>query len=495
VHHFRFSACDLAGNCSAYSDVFNVTYDNTAPVLASKTEFSGWYGSSQTSVFEYTDDNMLGDYSDPSCDITTEGANQTCDITPNVCDEAGNCNTDTVTSNEVNLDFTNPESVIDGGDDNGIVYSNDWDGSISGTASDELSGVAGVKVSVQRGSDNKYWDGSGWVDAEFLVDTEGAETWNYQMSPAPDADSYTIQSHAVDNAGNMEETYSLTIVLDKTIPEVDLAIDSANPDGNNNWYVSNPEIALTASDDVALEKIEYQLDSKTGAWFTYTNPVKIEDGESVFYYRSWDKAGNESSVGVKNIKVDTQDPDEVRDVDAEYKAEENEVKLSWDAEDSDIYKVYIYRGGNRSFKADSTSKIDENDDNDETYSDDGFNLGEKYYYKLIARDEAGNVSDTKVISVVIPEEEGGLAVVTDEGTEPTEEAVAVEGEETEEGEESNETIVDDGVQTEGTENDDAEVLGEQDDNGNSLFNDWRFWLVIVLIGGFGWFFYDRRINK
>jgi hypothetical protein len=31
MHHFRFSACDLAGNCSAYSDVFNVTYDNTAP--------------------------------------------------------------------------------------------------------------------------------------------------------------------------------------------------------------------------------------------------------------------------------------------------------------------------------------------------------------------------------------------------------------------------------------------------------------------------------
>jgi hypothetical protein len=293
----------------------------------------------------------------------------------------------------------------------------------------------------------------------------------------------------------MENTFKLKIVFDKTIPTVDLSINPGSPNGDNDWYDSEPEITLSANDNSNLDRIEYQIDSQTGAWNVYSSPVEIEDGEKIFYYRSWDKAGNVSDIGEKNVKVDTQDPDEVRGVDVEYNSEENEVKLSWDAEDSDIYKVYIYRGGNRSFKADSTSKIDENDDNDETYSDDGFNLGEKYYYKLIARDEAGNVSDTKVISVVIPEEEGGLAVVTDEGTEPTEEAVAVEGEETEEGEESNETIVDDGVQTEGTENDDAEVLGEQDDNGNSLFNDWRFWLVIVLIGGFGWFFYDRRINK
>ncbi len=34
VHYFAFSACDLAGNCSAYSAPFVVTYDNTAPVVS-----------------------------------------------------------------------------------------------------------------------------------------------------------------------------------------------------------------------------------------------------------------------------------------------------------------------------------------------------------------------------------------------------------------------------------------------------------------------------
>lgn len=31
VHHFEFSACDAAGNCSVFSSPFTVTYDNTAP--------------------------------------------------------------------------------------------------------------------------------------------------------------------------------------------------------------------------------------------------------------------------------------------------------------------------------------------------------------------------------------------------------------------------------------------------------------------------------
>ena len=33
VHYFSFSACDAAGNCSAYGDPFVVTYDNTAPAV------------------------------------------------------------------------------------------------------------------------------------------------------------------------------------------------------------------------------------------------------------------------------------------------------------------------------------------------------------------------------------------------------------------------------------------------------------------------------
>jgi hypothetical protein len=207
---------------------------------------------------------------------------------------------------------------------------------------------------------------------------------------------------------------------------------------------------------------------------------------------------NKDGLVSKGKNFNINGPDEVRDVDAEYKAEKNEVKLSWDVEDSSIYKVYIYRGRNRSFKADSTSKIAENEASDETYNDDGFNLGEKYYYKLITRDEAGNVGDTRVISITIPEKEGEIAIVIDEGIELAERDEVVEGADSGEendGVEEEATVNDEGAQVEETTDDDTEVLGEEDENGNSLFNDWRFWLAVILIAGFSWFFYNKRINK
>ncbi|MDA3815101.1 MAG: Ig-like domain repeat protein, partial [Patescibacteria group bacterium] len=485
---------DLAGNKSDWSEWREIIIDSTTPTIDSQTTFSGWYNGIQTSIFAYSDANGIASGTPVSCDIATEGTNQTCSVTPNVCDDAGNCNTTPITSNGANIDLTNPESAItfpDNEGDNGTIYINDWNGTISGTASDDLSGVASVELSIQN-DEGKYWDGiSDWVNGETRVTATGDDTWSYILTPL-DQDTYTIKSHAIDEAGNVENTYTLTIVYDQTIPEVNLTIDPNSPNGDNNWYDSKPDITLTASDNTQLDKIEYQIDSETGTWTTYSTPVKIDDGKHIFYYRSWDKAGNESAVGVKNVKVDTQDPDEVRSVDAEYKGDDNKVKLSWDVEDSDIYKVYIYRGGSRNFKADSTSKIAENDDNDETYNDNGFNLGEKYYYKLITRDEAGNTSDTKVISISIPEEEGGTAIVTDEGTELTPQ-----------GEAGIETIANVDNEEQGQGEEEPKVQGDQEGGqgdvtvggAESKCQGWPLWVWILALIGFAVLFISSLFSK
>jgi hypothetical protein len=219
----------------------------------------------------------------------------------------------------------------------------------------------------------------------------------------------------VDNAGNQENTFMLKIVLDKTIPTVGLSIDPVSPDGDDDWYVSTPKITLSASDK-NLDRIEYQIDSKTGNWNEYTAPVEIEGGEHIFYYRSIDKAGNISEVGTKNVKADTRSPDNVKDLDADYDEGDNEVKLSWDVESSDIDKVYVYRGDSRNFKVGSDSRVARKNSDDESYTDDNVNREEKYYYKLVTQDAAGNKSNVKIISIRIPEV-GGEAVVVDEGTE------------------------------------------------------------------------------
>ncbi|OGI29826.1 MAG: hypothetical protein A2288_03645 [Candidatus Moranbacteria bacterium RIFOXYA12_FULL_44_15] len=423
IYYWHVRAVDTAGNSSAWSSVWRVTVDNTAPILANKTTFSNWYNTiPQTSTFHYTDDFMADGYVDPTCDITTEGGNQTCSVIPNpsICDKAGNCNTETAVSNGVNIDLNVPDSEItfpnDGPD--GVVYLSDWNGTLEGTAGDNLSGVQKVELLIKRDVDDviTYWNGADWQADEKLVLAAGTTSWTYGPLALPLVDGeYSIESHATDNAGNIENTFKLKIVFDKTIPTVGLSIDPVSPDGDDDWYVTNPIITLAASDK-NLDRIEYQIDSKTGTWSVYVSPVKIEDGEHIFYYRSIDKAGNTSEIGAKNVKTDTRDPDNVKDLDAEYEEKNNEVELSWDAEDSDIDKVYVYRGDNRNFKVGSDSRIARNDRDDESYTDDNVSRGEKYYYKFVTQDESGNKSNVKIISVKISED-GGETIVTDEGTE------------------------------------------------------------------------------
>ncbi len=284
--------------------------DNTAPVLTSQTSFSGWYKSAQTSTFTYTDTNRIVSGGTVTCDITIEGSAQTCSVTPNVCDVAGNCNTTPVTSNPANLDFTDPKSVIttppnDG--DNSIVYSGDWNGNVGGTASDSLSGINKVELTIQNSSNNQYWNGSAWQVTETPVVALGTTNWTYQIGTSLNDGTYTIKSHAIDNAGNTENTYTLTIILDKTIDEVDLSINPAVGDASNGWYKTQPTITLTQT-DVNFDKIEYSWNSDTGPWTTYSAPFKLQnEGASILYYRAIDKAQNISQIGIKNIAWDQTD--------------------------------------------------------------------------------------------------------------------------------------------------------------------------------------------
>lgn len=387
---------------------------------------------------------------------------------------------------KVIIDTMKPTSIITSPaneGDNDVVYSNSWDGNIAGTASDSLSGVLGVKLSIQKGG--QYWNGISWQASDFLLNATGTDLWNYGGLTSPEEGEYTIKSHAVDNAGNMEDTYSLIIIFDKTIPQVSLSIDPSKPDGDNNWYISTPEITLKAADP-NFDRIEYEIDS--GGWITYSYPVKIDDGKHVFRYRAWDKAGNKTDTGIKNIKVDTEDPDKVRDLDAEYD-DDNSVKLTWNADDDDIEKVYIYRGGSKGFHANSGSLIGKNDDKDESFTDDDVERGKKYYYKLVSRDEAGNNSGARVISVEIPEE-GGEAIVTDEGVDNSMQGSNPEEQSGNSEQQQNEEIQGGNGDEEGT------ILGEETrkENGNARRN---FWIILLaaLLGMIFFLLYKRRKNR
>lgn len=210
---------------------------------------------------------------------------------------------------ELIIDNTKPNSVITApyeSSSSATLITNDWDGSLAGTASDSASPVSQVLLSIQRESDGQYWDGSAWVtdlETEVLFAANGTTNWNYALSN-PDPDNYTIRSHAVDAAGNQENTAQLRIIYDRTIPEVTLTTSPASPDGQDGWFITEPIVTLTATDTNGVSEIQYQWGNDAN-WLTYTQPLPIPgQGSHLLTYRAIDQAGNISQPGLKTLLYD-----------------------------------------------------------------------------------------------------------------------------------------------------------------------------------------------
>ncbi len=94
-----------------------------------------------------------------------------------------------------------------------------WPGTLSGTFSDELSGMDNVELMLQRDSDSFYWDGTQWngVDTTRFDLVLGAGTWEYDL--------------AADSLGNRED-YIITL----------LGYDVA---GNHQWPFDDPLFTAT----------------------------------------------------------------------------------------------------------------------------------------------------------------------------------------------------------------------------------------------------------
>jgi len=500
--YWQVRAIDSYGNTSAWSEIWNVKIDTTAPLTTDAGTDADWHNEDVTVTF------ACGDGTGSGCDTTyytTDGVDPTTSSSSGnsftlssegeytikyfSVDNADNTETVKTATNTVKIDKTKPESVITtfGLPDGGSVTTPTWNGRVDGTASDDRSGVSLVKLEITRvlfgASLKEYWNGSSWQSSTTTVNAAGSTSWNYQL-PTPEEGTYQVTSHAIDNAGNVENTYSITIIYDKTIPEVTLAIDPLNPEGDNNWYLTNPTITLTANDNNgSVDRIEYQLNGTGGAWIAYASPVTLDDGIWQFYYRSIDTASNASGIGLKNVKVDTTDPDNVNSFQAEYRPGTTDVRLTWNVNDNDIKDVYIYRGGSRTFTVNSGSRIVINDNNDESYNDNNVNPGQTYFYKAVARDDAGNNSSASVIKIVIPSGGTAPAVSTALGTEVVPEGTILgtetntEGQPTVTEEPQSSDSFNQGTETTNTK---PEVLGEdvQKDN-QSIWGKWWFWLILL----------------
>ncbi|MEI7749704.1 MAG: YDG domain-containing protein [Candidatus Moraniibacteriota bacterium] len=200
-------------------------------------------------------------------------------------------------------------------------------------------------------------------------------------------------------------------------------------------------------------------------------------------------------VGGTLTVEDTTNPDEVKDLDATYRPLTKDVLLTWDAKDSDIEKVYIYRGATRHFTMDSGSRVAKQDKNDETYVDDNVIPGKTYYYKLVSHDSVGNESDAEVVKITIPVN-GTVARGEVVGTEP---APASEGQPatTETPQPGSSTVegTTGGTQPSGGTNGQGTVLGADTQTGGGFWGSIWMWIILIGLGGGAIaIFMRRRLN-
>ncbi|MEW6070139.1 MAG: VCBS repeat-containing protein, partial [Candidatus Thermoplasmatota archaeon] len=133
--------------------------------------------------------------------------------------------------------------------------------SITGTASDSLSGVNKTQIRIYNVTGNTNWTGTGWSNIPAWLDAVGYTTWSYDSSDVKwmDGCSYIIYANATDNATNVNTTpVSDTFGFDTTLPET--TIDNI-PD-----YVNSlTSITGMASDSFSgVNKIQIRIYNVTG---------------------------------------------------------------------------------------------------------------------------------------------------------------------------------------------------------------------------------------
>jgi hypothetical protein len=128
-----------------------------------------------------------------------------------------------------------------------------------------------------------HWDGTDWIDVTFSLDTVN-----------------NIICAQVSSLSWFAAAYE----LDSIAPTTNISLSGTL--GKNGWYVSNVQVALTATDNEGgsgVAKTEYSFDGFT--WNTYTAPFMVStEGTTSVYYRSTDEAGNVEETKTEAIKID-----------------------------------------------------------------------------------------------------------------------------------------------------------------------------------------------
>jgi len=143
-------------------------------------------------------------------------------------DAAGNTETVKTASTPIRIDAVAPTAVTSFPANNATYNATRWSAGCSGsnrvcgTAADTTSGVATVRVTIQRNSDATYWNGVSWVAAATPLTPTGTTSWYVPLATSglTSGVSYSVTTVATDNAGNVTTTATNTFTYDTTAPTI-----------------------------------------------------------------------------------------------------------------------------------------------------------------------------------------------------------------------------------------------------------------------------------
>jgi hypothetical protein len=236
--------------------------------------------------------------------------------------------------------------------------------------------------------------------------------------------TYYYKLKAIDLTANTsvcsDQNYATTdynLNTGPTITRTDVSCDS------NSWcYQNDPEFTITQTNSefswiLTTSSTTDPVDC-TYASDCNTTPASFSDVDNGTYYLRVKgcKPNGCGTISQYIVKVDNTSPPQPTPTATNVSSK---VKLTWEAVTdtggSGLNKYYIYSSTSSSFAGNSLSLLTSVDDSNLEYTDDTVQQGQTYYYKVRARDNAGNYSsDTNapIASITTPTNLDNITLTT-----------------------------------------------------------------------------------
>lgn len=176
---------------------------------------------------------------------------------------------------------------------------------------------AGVTISSWSYGSPTYWDAGYPYGGNYWSSYIGEDLMSGPDQDIPGPDSFGDTAYQV-SGGEMDNYPRMQPVdVQDVLPPVTTAICNGTL-GERMWYTSNVSVALSAFDsNTSSLDVSYSLDS--GPWSTYTSEIPVAgDGIHMLQFHSEDDQGNLEETKTIEIRMDTQAPSLVGDLQQEY---------------------------------------------------------------------------------------------------------------------------------------------------------------------------------